>query len=106
MKIFLLGIEGYLGNGLRIYLSKYHDVIGWDKKENLFNLTTEYLRREKVDILINLSMVADRKENNYILGSGSDIVNVLGARHVAEVLLGTFKNQFEESFDIRCSLKT
>jgi nucleoside-diphosphate-sugar epimerase len=97
MKIFLLGIEGYLGNGLRIYLSKYHDVIGWDKKENLFNLTTEYLRREKVDILINLSMVADRKENNYILGSGSDIVNVLGARHVAEVLQGTNISWFQFS---------
>ena len=89
MNILLIGHEGYLGRGLYSYLSRRHRVIGWDKKENLFNLDATTLAREKVELLINLSVMADRAGRGFQAGTPCDQVNVGGARHLVEVLKGS-----------------
>jgi len=89
MNILLVGHEGYLGRGLLEYLSRSHRVLGWDKKENLFNLNTATLVREHIEVLINLSLVADHKSRNYQIDTPCDEVNVMGARHIARVLKGS-----------------
>ncbi|MDP2342934.1 MAG: NAD(P)-dependent oxidoreductase [Deltaproteobacteria bacterium] len=90
MKILLLGHEGYLGRGLFAYLQRrQHEVIGWDKKEDLFNLDAAFLARSGIELLINLSVAADRQAANYQIDSATDLVNVQGARHIASALKGS-----------------
>ncbi len=89
MNVLLIGHEGYLGRGLYSYLARKHRVIGWDKKEDIFNLDAGTLARENVEMLINLSVMADRKGGAFSVGAPCDQVNVGGARHVANVLKGS-----------------
>jgi nucleoside-diphosphate-sugar epimerase len=89
MNILLVGHEGYLGRGLSKYLSHRHRIFGWDKKENLFNLSADVLAREQIDILINLSLMHDRQSKTYQVDTAPEEVNVMGARHIARVLKGS-----------------
>jgi nucleoside-diphosphate-sugar epimerase len=90
MNIVLIGHEGYLGRGLHLYLSRQnHKVFGWDRKENLFNINAEYLARNNIDLLINMSLALDRAGKTFQVGSPSDEVNVMGARHLVKVLKGS-----------------
>ena len=89
MKILLLGHEGYLGRGLHAFLGREHEVIGWDKKENLFNLDAKLLSRQKIDLLINLSVMADRQSAVFRVDEPTDEINVGGARHLARILKGS-----------------
>jgi Nucleoside-diphosphate-sugar epimerases len=89
MKILLIGHEGYLGRGLHSYLKRRNTVIGWDKKEDLFKLDAAFLAREGIELLINLSVVADRQSKNFQAGAPTDQVNVVGARHLANILKGS-----------------
>jgi nucleoside-diphosphate-sugar epimerase len=89
MNILLVGHEGYLGRGLLEYLSVKHRVIGWDKKENLFNLTAQVLAREDIEALINLAVMDNRGAKNYQIDTPGEDVNVLGARHIATILKGS-----------------
>jgi nucleoside-diphosphate-sugar epimerase len=89
MNILLIGHEGYLGQGLHSYLKQKNRVVGWDKKEDLFKLDAGTLAREKIDLLINLSVMADRLQGGYKVDTPGDLVNVGGARHIAGVLKGT-----------------
>jgi len=89
MNILLIGHEGYLGRGLYSYLTRKHRVIGWDKKENLFNLDAGTLARENVEMLINLSVMADRQGLAFSMDTPCDQVNVGGARHIAKILKGS-----------------
>jgi|SRR5882724_4288539 len=89
MNILLIGHEGYLGRGLHAYLARRHRVIGWDRKEDLFNLDAATLARENVEMLINLSVMADRQGRAFSLDSPCDRVNVGGVRHVAGILSGS-----------------
>lgn len=89
MKILLIGHEGYLGRGLFSFLSRRHRVIGWDKKEDLFNLDVAFIAREEFEVLINLSVVADRQSKNFQAGAPTDQINVVGARHLAKILKGS-----------------
>lgn len=89
MNVLLIGHRGYLGHGLQVYLSRNHRVVGWDKEENLFNLTAEMLARENIEALINLSVMADRQSRTYAIDTPSDLVNVEGARHLARILKGS-----------------
>ena len=89
MNILLVGHDGYLGRGLYSYLSRKHRVIGWDKKENLFNLDAETLARENIEMLINLSVMADRQGRAFSVDTPCDQVNVGGARHFARILKGS-----------------
>lgn len=85
----LIGHEGYLGCGLHSFLSRKHHVIGWDKKEDLFNLDAGFLVRENIELLINLSIVADRQSRTFQAGAPTDEINVGGARHLAKILKGS-----------------
>lgn len=89
MNILLIGHQGYVGGGLLAYLGKRHRVIGWDKQENLFNLDAALLARENIEVLINLSVMADRHNKAYQIDTPTDEVNVQGARHVARILKGS-----------------
>ncbi|MBI3129755.1 MAG: NAD(P)-dependent oxidoreductase [Acidobacteria bacterium] len=90
MKILLIGHEGYLGRGLHAYLaSQGHAVIGWDRAEDLFTLDAHFLARSGVELLINLSVMADRKSAVFLMGEPTDEINVGGARHLARILKGS-----------------
>ncbi len=89
MNILLIGHEGYLGRSLLAYLSRTHRVVGWDKKEDLFQLSGSILARENIEILINLSVVADVQHQNFEIDTPSDEINVMGARHLARILKGS-----------------
>lgn len=89
MNILLIGHEGYLGRGLYAYLSRKHRIVGWDKKEDLFNLDAATLARENIEMLINLSVMADRAGSNFQADTACDQVNVGGARHLARILKGS-----------------
>ncbi len=89
MNILLIGHEGYVGRGLFTYLGQNHRVVGWDKKENLFNLDAAILAREDIEILINLSVMDSRGSKTFQVDTPAEEVNVLGARHVARILKGS-----------------
>lgn len=89
MNILLIGHEGYIGKGLLAYLSARHRVVGWDKNEDLFKLDASTLARNKIDLLINLSVMADRNSATYDIDTPTEVVNVMGAHHVARILKGT-----------------
>jgi len=89
MNILLIGHEGYLGHGLLTYLSKKHKVIGWDKKENIFNLDASILAKENIELVINLSVMADRGSKPYQIDTPTENVNVMGAYHLARILKGS-----------------
>jgi len=89
MNILLIGHEGYLGRSLFAYLSRTHHVLGWDKKEELFQLNGSILAREDIEILINFSVMADVQHKNFEIDTPSDEVNVMGARHIARILKGS-----------------
>ena len=89
MNILLIGHRGYLGRGLYAYLRRSHRVIGWDKQEDLFTLDATMLARERVELLINLSVMADRQGQGFAVDTPSDRVNVEGARHIAGILKGS-----------------
>ena len=89
MNILLIGHEGYLGRSLLAYLSRIHRVIGWDKKEDIFQLNGSILARENIEVLINLSVMAEVQHKNFEIDTPSDEVNVMGARHIARILKGS-----------------
>ncbi len=89
MNILLVGHEGYLGRALFAYLGRRHRVFGWDKKENIFNISASFLAQENIEALINFSVVADRQSRTYQLDAPADEVNVAGARHLARTLKGS-----------------
>jgi nucleoside-diphosphate-sugar epimerase len=97
MNILLIGHEGYVGQGLLAYLSREHRVVGWDKKEDLFKLDAQVLKDNGIEMLINLSVMADRNSPTYSIDTPSDLVNVTGARHVAQILKGTTITWFQFS---------
>jgi len=84
-----LGTKDTWARGLYSFLSRKHRVIGWDKKENLFDLGAATLARENVELLINLSVMADRAGRNFQADTPCDQVNVGGARHIANILKGS-----------------
>jgi len=89
VRILLIGHEGYLGRGLHAYLRRAHEVIGWDKQEDLFKLDTGFLARSQIELLINLSVMADRQSATFRADEPTDKVNVEGARHLARILKGS-----------------
>ncbi|MBM4409517.1 MAG: NAD(P)-dependent oxidoreductase [Chloroflexi bacterium] len=89
MNILLIGHRGYLGRGLYTYLSRKHRVIGWDQQEDVFSLDAAVLAKHDIELVINLSLAADRASANLAIDSPSDLVNVGGARHLAKVLKGS-----------------
>ena len=89
MNILLVGHEGYIGRGLLSYLSRSHRVVGWDRKENLFNLDAAILAREDIEMLINLSVMDSRGSKTFQVDTAAEEVNVMGVRHIARILKGS-----------------
>jgi nucleoside-diphosphate-sugar epimerase len=89
MKILLIGHEGYIGKGLLEFFLRQHQVIGWDKKEDLFSLSSSFLAKEGVQAVVNLSVAADRAAQKFQADAPTDLVNVMGARHLAKILKGS-----------------
>ena len=89
MKIVLIGHRGYIGIGLSHYLIKNHDVIGWDKEEDIHKLTSDFLEKNKIDAIINLAVIDARSSNNYQVNTVTEHVTVNGARHLANILTGS-----------------
>ena len=89
MKIVLIGNRGYVGIGLTHYLNKNHDVIGWDKEEDIHKLTSGFLEKNKIDAIINLAVIDARGSLNYQINTVTEHVTVNGARHLANILSGS-----------------
>ncbi len=89
MNILLIGHEGYLGQGLMSYLDHKHNVIGWDKKEDIFKLQSKTLATNNIEAIINLSVAADLTSKNFQVDAPGDTINVEGARHLARILKGS-----------------
>lgn len=89
MNILLIGHRGYLGRGLHAFFRARHRIVGWDVQENLFALTPQILARENIELVVNLSVAADRQNRHFQIGAPTDEVNVGGARHLAKILHGT-----------------
>ncbi len=89
MNILLIGHRGYLGKGLHGFFHPNHHVVGWDVQEDIFKLTSQLLAREKIDLVVNLAVVADRKSPTFRDGEPTDHINVGGARHLVKILKGT-----------------
>ena len=70
-------------------MSRAHRVIGWDKKEYLFNLDGTFLARKNIELLINLSVMADLQSSRFLVDTPCDEVNVGGARHIGKMLKGS-----------------
>ncbi len=86
MNIVLIGHRGYLGLGLHHYLIKNHKVIGWDKEEDIYSLTRDFLDKNKIDAIINLAVIDARGSLNYQINTVTEHVTVNGARHLANIL--------------------
>ncbi|MHB2019353.1 MAG: NAD-dependent epimerase/dehydratase family protein, partial [Candidatus Xenobia bacterium] len=89
MNILLIGHRGYLGSGLHAWFSHRHRVVGWDKDEDLFKLDANVLRQNRIDVVVNMSVMADRHSTRFLIDTPCDTVNVGGARHLAQILAGT-----------------
>lgn len=89
MNILLIGHEGYLGQGLLSYLNQKHNVIGWDKNEDIFQLNSRTLIVKNIEAVINLSVAANLASQNFQVDAPGDTINVEGARHLARILKGS-----------------
>lgn len=97
MKIVLIGHRGYIGIGLNHYLKKNHNVIGWDKEEDIHKLTLDFLEKNSVDVIINLAVIDARGSLNYQINTVTEHVTVNGARHLANILSGSEISWFQLS---------
>jgi nucleoside-diphosphate-sugar epimerase len=97
MKIVLIGHRGYIGIGLNQYLIKNHDVVGWDKEEDIHKLTRDFLEKNKIDAVVNLAVIDARGSFNYQINTVTEHVTVNGARHLADILSGSEIGWFQLS---------
>lgn len=97
MKIVLIGHRGYIGIGLNQYLIKNHDVVGWDKEEDIHKLTRDFLEKNKIDAVVNLAVIDARGSFNYQINTVTEHVTVNGTRHLADILSGSDISWFQLS---------
>ena len=97
MKIVLIGHRGYIGIGLNQYLTKNHEVVGWDKDEDIHKLTSDFLVKNEIDAIINLAVIDARGSLNYQINTVTEHVTVNGARHLANILSGSDISWFQLS---------
>lgn len=97
MNLVLIGHRGYIGIGLNHYLQKNHNVIGWDKEEDIHKLTLDFLEKNKIDAIINLAVIDARGSLNYQINTVTEHVTVNGARHLANILSGSEISWFQLS---------
>jgi len=88
MKILIIGHQGYVGSGLFKYLSMNHEVMGWSRKDNILNITNQYLLKNNFDVVINCATVMDRTGTYFDTESLTYEVNIKGM----ESLVSNMKN--------------
>jgi len=89
LKILLIGHQGYVGAGLFRYLGTHHQVVGWDREDDVCSLNTSIIKDLKVAAVVNCAAVINRASANFALDSDSDRVNVGGTRALVSALNGT-----------------
>jgi len=89
LKILLIGHQGYVGAGLFRYLGTHHQVVGWDREDDVCSLNTSIIKGLKVAAVVNCAAVINRASANFALDSDSDRVNVGGTRALVSALNGT-----------------
>jgi dTDP-4-dehydrorhamnose reductase len=82
----IIGGQGYLGRGLQnFFRSKDLNFKVWDKKEELFSLTTKDLEKMGIQQVINLAMYP-ANSNKYIdFNSESFKLNIMAAGHISDI---------------------
>ena len=89
MKILLIGYQGYVGSGLFKYLSIDHEVVGWGRKDDILNITNQYILKNNFDIIINCATVMDRTSENFHPESLTYEVNVRGMESLVKNMKDT-----------------
>jgi nucleoside-diphosphate-sugar epimerase len=80
MNILLIGDQGCIGIGLKKYLHKSFNFIGWSSKEDISLISTKMLKTKKINIVINLASIIDRSNKIISLNSRLYNVNILGVK--------------------------
>ena len=89
MKILIIGHQGYVGSGLFKYLSMNHEVMGWGRKDNILNITNQYLLKNNFDVVINCATVMDRVGTYFDTKSLTYEVNVKGMESLVSNMQNT-----------------
>jgi len=86
LKILLVGGTGCLGRGLVKNLKlKSYNVIVWDKDQGMHNLSVLNLEDYGIDLIINLSVIANLKQKEVRIKDSDYLVNVIGLAHLVEL---------------------
>lgn len=89
MKILIIGYKGYVGSGLYRYFNEHCEVLGWGKKEDICNLSKDFLLKEKIDVIINCATFMERNKENFLARSNTFQVNIEGMTNLVKQLEGT-----------------
>lgn len=86
MNILLVGARGNLGRGCSKFLARLgHEVLEWDKEEDVLTLAPDICRNAKIELIVNFSVIVESKESNLNLESPDFKVNVLGLNHLLRI---------------------
>ena len=86
MKILVVGGAGNLGRGLvRALDLQSHQSLVWDKDKDIHNLTPNVLTKYPIDLIVNLSVIADLKKKEIRINDLDYLVNVIGLYHLVNL---------------------
>lgn len=86
MNILVVGGAGNLGRGLVKNLELgSHSILVWDKNEGISNLSTSILEDGRIDLIVNLSVVANLKQKEVRISDSDYLVNVIGLSHLVNL---------------------
>ena len=89
MKILVTGHEGYVGAGMIRFLQEKHELIGWNRKQDIRTIEAHDIKSAGIQTVINCAAVTDRITQQFAINSLSDQVNVGGLRAIVQALKGT-----------------
>jgi len=82
--VVVVGGDGFLGRAICRYLGTSFEVIVWDVDRDLFTLSSEALRDQRVAAIVNLSVVAELSARFLRADMRSWHVNVQGVSHLVD----------------------
>jgi len=86
LNILVVGGAGNLGRGLVKNLELgSHGILVWDKNEGISNLSTSILEDGRIELIVNLSVVANLKQKEVRISDPDYLVNVIGLSHLVEL---------------------
>jgi nucleoside-diphosphate-sugar epimerase len=89
MNILICGHQGFLGSALTSLLKDKYNIYGWGRNDDIAKLDKVYLKKYKIDYVINLVTYIDRSHNKFCLDSLSTEINVDSYRKLINVLSGS-----------------